>query len=290
MEDDRPIHPMKEIDQNIDYISFDKLQILNESQLTPENISLNIGKLSDKQNWQLSFNSMLFFRSLNKQNNIIIHQIIPKIINDLLKLSNSIRSGVSKEAIILTGEIVQNLVYEKKNEDFDIIKKLFNILFQSASSNKNFIKDTANEYIQLSIIQNKNFFNLDIINIIIDLMKDKKNLVSEICFNTYEKMIKTINLQNPDITDNTWNNFFDKINELYMAKKEIYTKKCFKIIEFFQNNLTKNIFDQILTKLNRNEDINKYDQWILLGSKKTLTQMSFKDFIKSKKGSNIENK
>jgi hypothetical protein len=290
MEDDRPIHPMKEIDQNIDYISFDKLQILNESQLTPENISLNIGKLSDKQNWQLSFNSMLFFRSLNKQNNIIIHQIIPKIINDLLKLSNSIRSGVSKEAIILTGEIVQNLVYEKKNEDFDIIKKLFNILFQSTSSNKNFIKDTANEYIQLSIIQNKNFFNLDIINIIIDLMKDKKNLVSEICFNTYEKMIKTINLQNPDITDNTWNNFFGKINELYMAKKEIYTKKCFKIIEFFQNNLTKNIFDQILTKLNRNEDINKYDQWILLGSKKTLTQMSFKDFIKSKKGSNIENK
>ena len=39
MEDERPIHPMKENDQNIDYISVDKLPVLSEEQLSQENIS-----------------------------------------------------------------------------------------------------------------------------------------------------------------------------------------------------------------------------------------------------------
>ena len=42
MEDERPIHPMKESEQNIDYISPDKLIILSEAQLSQENISLNL--------------------------------------------------------------------------------------------------------------------------------------------------------------------------------------------------------------------------------------------------------
>ena len=40
MEDNRPIRPKKEVDQNIDYISPDKLPILQEKQLSQENIFL----------------------------------------------------------------------------------------------------------------------------------------------------------------------------------------------------------------------------------------------------------
>ena len=61
------------------------------------------------------------------------------------------------------------------------------------------------------------------------------------------------------ISDNTWNKFFDKINELYGAKKEVYTKKCIKIIEYVQKSLTKDNFEQLLNKLNRAEDIKKYE-------------------------------
>jgi len=77
-------------------------------------------------------------------------------------------------------------------------------------------------------------------------MKDKKTTVCETCPNTYNQMIKNIDLNSPDIPDDTWNKFFDKINELYKAKKEVYTKKCVKIIEYIVKVLTKEKFYELL--------------------------------------------
>ena len=283
MEDNRPIHPMKETDQNIDYISPDKLPILSEEKLSQQNISLNLTKMVETPKWQLTFDAMIFFRALNKQNPSLLKTILPDFIKFLPKLSNSIRSGISKEAIILVGEILSNYINENTNNDFEIIAKLINILFQSATSNKKFIKEASIELIENGFIKNTKYYNLNIISIIIDLMKDKKSSVCEICYNAYENMIKNIDIKNKDINDNTWIMFFDKINELYNAKKEIYIKKCVKILEYFQNTLEKNNFNDLLIKLNRENDIKKYENWILLGSKKNSTQMSFKDFMKSKK-------
>jgi hypothetical protein len=289
MEDNRPIHPMKETDQNIDYISPDKLPTLSEEQLSQQNISLNLTKMVETPKWQLTFDSMVFFRAINKQNPSLLKTIIPDLIKFLPKLSNSIRSGISKEAIILVGEILSNYINENTNNDFEVIKKILNILFQSATSTKKFIKEASIELIEAGLIKNIKYHNLDIICIIIDLMKDKKSSVCEICYNAYENMIKNIDIKNKDINDNTWIMFFDKINELYNAKKEIYIKKCVKILEYFQNTLEKNNFNDLLIKLNRENDIKKYENWILLGSKKSSTQMSFKDFIKSKKNNKDAN-
>ena len=289
MEDERPIQAMKENEQNIDYISMDKLPVLSEDQLSQDNISLNLKKMIETPKWHATFDAIVFFRSVNKQNSSIIKKIISELIKYLPKLSNSIRSGISKEAIILVGEILLNYNNENSAFDFDIIKKILYILFQSATNNKKFIKDASNELIEAGLIKNDKYYNLDIICIIIDLMNDKKNSVCEICYNAYENMIKKIDIKNKDINDNTWNNFFEKINELYSAKKEIYIKKCVKILEYFQNNLEKNNFNELLTKLNRDSDIKKYENWILLGSKKSSTQMSFKDFIKSKKNNKDAN-
>ena len=289
MEDNRPIHPMKETEQNIDYISPDKLPTLSEEQLTQQNISLNLTKMVETPKWQLTFDAMVFFRAINKQNPSLLKTIIPDLIKFLPKLSNSIRSGISKEAIILVGEILSNYINENTNNDFEVIKKLLNILFQSATSTKKFIKEASIELIEAGLIKNIKYHNLDIICIIIDLMKDKKSSVCEICYNAYENMIKNIDIKNKDINDNTWIMFFDKINELYNAKKEIYIKKCVKILEYFQNTLEKNNFNDLLIKLNRENDIKKYENWILLGSKKSSTQMSFKDFIKSKKNNKDAN-
>ena len=138
MEDDRPIRPMTA--ENIDYISQDKLPVLTEEQLSQENISSNIAKMVETPKWQLTFDAMVFFRSLNKQNPSSIKQIIPQITKHLIKLSNSIRSGVSKEAIILVGEILNNFISDNSGNDLDVIKQLLNILFQCSTSNKKFIK------------------------------------------------------------------------------------------------------------------------------------------------------
>ena len=292
MEDERPIRPMKpikEMDQNIDYISLENLPILSEEQLSQENISSNLTKMVETPKWKLTFEAMVFFRSINKQNPSLIKNIIPQLSKYLIKLSNSIRSGISKESIILVGEILNNFINDKP-EDLEIIKQLLNILIQCASSNKKFIKDTSNELIKNGIIKNKNYLNLETICIIIDLMKDKKSSVCEICYNIYEQMITDININNNDINENTWNTLFDKINELYSAKKEIYTKKCVKILEYFEKTLNKKNFEDLLNKLNRSEDYKKYEQWLILGTKKNSTQMSFKEFMKTKKGFGIENK
>ena len=283
MEDERPIHPMKESEQNIDYISPDKLIVLTEAQLSQEKISLNLTNMVENPKWHLTFDSLVFFRCINKQNPSLLKTILPELIKYLPKLSNSIRSGISKEAIILVGEILFNYINENTDIDLMIIKQLLYILFQSATSNKKFIKEASLELIETGLIKNNKYYNLDIINIIIDLMKDKKSTVCDICFNTYDTIIKNIDIKIQEINDKTWNCFFDKINELYNAKKEIYIKKCVKIIEYLENTLSKNIFDELLVKLNRADDIKNYENWLKLGSKKNSTQMSFKDFMKSKK-------
>lgn len=290
MEDERPIRPMKEIDQNIDYISKEKLPTLTEEQLSSENIFSNLAKMVETPKWKLTFDAMIFFRSVNNQNPSLIKGIISQLTKYLIKLSNSIRSGISKESIILVGEILNNYINDNTPEDINTIKQLLNILIQCSTSNKKFIKETSNELIQNGIIKNKNYLNLETICIIIDIMKDKKNAVCDMCFNFYEQMIKNIDLNSPDINDDIWNKFFDKLNELYGMKKEVYTKKCVKIIEYFQTILTKNNFEQLLNKLNRTEEIKKYDQWVILGSKKNSCQMSFKEFMKTKKGFGLENK
>ena len=287
MEDERPIHPMKETDQNIDYISPDKLPILSEEQMSQENISINLTKMVENPKWKLTFDAMVYFRSINNQNSSLIKMILPELVKYFPKLSNSIRSGISKEAIILVGEILSNFIIDNIKDDLNIIKQLLYVLFQSASSNKKFIKDAAMELIDKGLIKNKKYYIMDIICLLLDLMKDKKSTVCDVCINAYENMIQYINIKNGNINDDNWIFFFDKINELYAAKKEIYVKKCVKIIEFFENNLGKNKFEELLIKLNRKDDIKKYENWILLGSKKNTSQMSFKDFIKSKKNNKM---
>ena len=283
MEDERPIHPMKETEQNIDYISPENLVNLTDAQLSQTNISLNLSNMVENPKWHLTFDSLVFFRCINKQNPSLLKTILSELIKYLPKLSNSIRSGISKEAIILVGEILSNYINENTDNDFVFIKQLLYILFQSATSNKKFIKEASIELIENGLLKNNKYYNLDIINIIIDLMKDKKSTVCDVCYNAYDNLIKNIDIKNQDINIITWNCFFDKINELYNAKKEIYIKKCVKILEYFENTLSKDKFDELLLKLNRGDDIKKYENWIKLGSKKNSTQMSFKDFMKSKK-------
>ena len=202
MEDERPIRPMKpikEMDQNIDYIPLENLPILSEEQLSQENISSNLTKMVETPKWKLTFDAMVYFRSINNQNSSLIKTILPELVKYFPKLSNSIRSGISKEAIILVGEILSNFIIDNIKDDLNIIKQLLYVLFQSASSNKKFIKDAAMELIDKGLIKNKKYYIMDIICLLLDLMKDKKSTVCDVCFNAYENMIQYINIKNDHI-------------------------------------------------------------------------------------------
>ena len=64
MEDERPIQPMKENEQNIDYISMDKLPVLSEDQLSQDNISLNLKKMIETPKWHSTFDAIVFFTKI----------------------------------------------------------------------------------------------------------------------------------------------------------------------------------------------------------------------------------
>ena len=88
MEDERPIQPMKENDQNIDYISMDKLPVLSADQLSQDNISLNLKNMIETPKWHVTFDAIVFFRSVNKQNSSIIKKIMWLIILIFLMLNS----------------------------------------------------------------------------------------------------------------------------------------------------------------------------------------------------------
>jgi hypothetical protein len=81
-----PIRPIKETDQNIDYISQDKLPVLSEVQLSQEYISSNISKIVETLKWKLTLDAIVFFRKVNKQNPALIKQVIPQLSKYLIKL------------------------------------------------------------------------------------------------------------------------------------------------------------------------------------------------------------
>ncbi len=265
---------------HLEYVDYDKLPILKEEQMKDEFIITQIPRLNEIPKWEINFSTMIYFRCLNKQNPEKLKIILPKITPFLNKLSNSIRSGISKLSMILMGEILNSFSIEK-NEDINLIKEIVGIVLHGTFSTKTFLKNTANNILKSNVVENSKYENFDFTNELIDLMRNDKTIISDTAFNVYENIIKKINLDN--INNDSWNNFFIRIEELYDKKRDIYTKKCIKILNFFIEKLGKDVFMNKLKELGKEEKISLYENWIKLGTKKNIqTKMSFKEFRKLK--------
>ena len=265
---------------HLEYIDYDKLPILKEEQMKDEFIITQIPRLNEIPKWEINFSTMIYFRCLNKQNPEKLKIILPKITPFLNKLSNSIRSGISKLSMILMGEILNSFSIEK-NEDINLIKEIVGIVLHGTFSTKAFLKSTANNILKNNVIDNSKYENFDFTTELIDLMRNEKSIISDTAYNVYENIIKNIKLDN--INNDSWNNFFIRIEELYDKKRDIYTKKCIKILNFFIEKLGKDVFMNKLKELGKEEKISLYENWIKLGTKKNIqTKMSFKEFRKLK--------
>ena len=265
---------------HLEYIDYDKLPILKEEQMKDEFIITQIPRLNEIPKWEINFSTMIYFRCLNKQNPEKLKIILPKITPFLNKLSNSIRSGISKLSMILMGEILNSFSIEK-NEDINLIKEIVGIVLHGTFSTKTFLKNTANNILKSNVVENTKYENFDFTTELIDLMRNEKTIISDTAYNVYQNIIKNIKLDN--INNDSWNNFFIRIEELYDKKRDIYTKKCIKILNFFIEKLGKDVFMNKLKELGKEEKISLYENWIKLGTKKNIqTKMSFKEFRKLK--------
>ena len=265
---------------HLDYVDYDKLPILKEEQMKDEFIITQIPRLNEIPKWEINFSTMIYFRCLNKQNPEKLKIILPKITPFLNKLSNSIRSGISKLSMILMGEILNSFSIEK-NEDINLIKEIVGIVLHGTFSTKTFLKNTANNILKSNVVENTKYENFDFTTELIDLMRNEKTIISDTAYNVYQNIIKNIKLDN--INNDSWNNFFIRIEELYDKKRDIYTKKCIKILNFFIEKMGKDVFMNKLKELGKEEKISLYENWIKLGTKKNIqTKMSFKEFRKLK--------
>ena len=265
---------------HLEYVDYDKLPILKEEQMKDEFIITQIPRLNEIPKWEINFSTMIYFRCLNKQNPEKLKIILPKITPFLNKLSNSIRSGISKLSMILMGEILNSFSIEK-NEDINLIKEIVGIVLHGTFSTKTFLKNTANNILKSNVVENTKYENFDFTTELIDLMRNEKTIISDTAYNVYQNIIKNIKLDN--INNDSWNNFFIRIEELYDKKRDIYTKKCIKILNFFIEKLGKDVFMNKLKELGKEEKISLYENWIKLGTKKNIqTKMSFKEFRKLK--------
>ena len=125
---------------------------------------------------------------------------------------------------------------------------------------------------------NSKYENFDFTNKLIDLMRNDKTIISDTAFNVYENIIKNINLDN--INNDSRNNLFLRIDELYEKKRDVYTKKCVKILNYFIDKIGKNVFMDKLKELGKEDKISVYENWIKLGTKKFQSKMSFREFRK----------
>ena len=268
-------------DMKINYVDYNALQAIPDDKLTNESINHNIARLVEVPKWELNFESILFMRSLNKQNPLLLKEYLNQHTIALLeKLCMSIRSGLAKETIIFLGEILMNYTITSPENDYIVLNKLSEILLHCTFNSKGFIRDESKSQMKRSLDMNATFINnFDYCIELIDLMKNAKSVISDNAYEMYEMLFPKVIIDNK-VSNETWLKLIDKLDELYSKKRETYTKKATKIVTEIINKTGKDVFMEILISLNKKEKLETYETWIKLSEKKSSSAMSFKEFKK----------
>ena len=132
-----PNESLKPIEKEIDIVSmFQKLkEILNE-------------KNSD---WTLQIGVINYLRRVQKFDKIVFGQFFygNKMYPKILDLINSVRSSVSKNALLLLNEIFSAISQENKDSLLDLIKATLPLLIPKINSKQSFIKEECKQLLEL---------------------------------------------------------------------------------------------------------------------------------------------
>ena len=269
------MEPKTEI--KVEYTPYDQLPLLPSEQCTDAYIKEQIMHLQETPQWMINYQALSYFRSLNKQNPTLYKPYIQLSLDQLTKLSVSIRSGIMKLTLILLGEILKHYQIESK-DDYPLLNKITYIVLHAIFNSKSFIRTEAKNILLNNVGNSKQYETMEYCIELIDLMKNDKPVISDTAFEVYQMIIEKINLGN--ISKESWVNFVDKLDELHEKKREIYVKKVVKIITFLYDKIGKDNLKTMLEEINKGDKFETYEQWMKLGVKKTTSNMSFKDFKK----------
>lgn len=261
----------------VEYTPYNELPELTEDKISEEKINEAITYLHETPKWICNYESIMYFRSLNKCKPSLMKSYLPKIMDLLSKLSVSIRSGIMKITLILLGEILTNYQIEN-NEDFPFLNKLTFIVLHAIFNSKSFIRAEAKNILLNNVANSKQYENINYCIELIDLMKNDKPIISDSAYEVFEILINKINFE--QIEKDSWFNLFLKIEELHDKKREIYIKKVVKILTFIKDKIGNEKVIAILNELNKPEKYEIYEQWIKTSIKKKTSDMSFKEFKK----------
>ena len=264
-------------EKKVEYTPYEQLPTLTEEQCTNVFIQDQIMKLQESPQWMINYQALSYFRSLNKQNPSLYKPYIQLSLEQLTKLSVSIRSGIMKLTLILLGEILKHYQIVG-SEDYPLLNKITYIVLHSIFNSKSFIRTEAKNILFNNVGNSKQYETMEYCIELIDLMKNDKPVISDTAFEVYQMIITKINLGN--ITKECWINLVNKLDELHDKKREIYVKKVVKIISFLFDKIGKENIQKILVEINKGEKFDIYEQWMKQNVKKTTANMSFKDFKK----------
>jgi len=269
---------------SVDYQSYEDLVDFSNNLKLDQYLSKLRSILEDEAHWLEQFQGINNLRRLQKFHNEKFYAAFKETYPSIIKLSASIRSNLSKLALILIKEffIFQNFHIQ----EVSILKKIINsILIQSAIM-KTFIKEEALACLE-ELVSNDSYCNLFTISFLVEEMTNKNLQISENACVTCENILKKIPAEELSAQENyiILNNVLVHIVNLNSVKKENWTKKALRIFDLIYTKLGRDDFYTLINYGNGKHYKNVFEEMekILLSKSKSKTQTNFKDIIKQKK-------
>ena len=240
--------------------------------------------LDDESQWLAQFEGMNDVRRFQKFYGEKSYSLLRDCFPSLLKLTSSIRSNLSKLALITTREY---FIFHKYNHsELELIKRIIVAVLVQSASTKVFLKEEALGCLE-QVVSNESFCNLEIVSILVEEMSNKNLTVSENACCTAEKLIKKI--PNINIISHSKENYLGlvliQIVNLYLLKKDNYSKKALRTFDLIYEIVGKDGLENFLNHNSVKNLKNTLEEMhrVIMSKKKSKSQTgSIKEVIRQK--------
>jgi hypothetical protein len=241
-------------------------------------------KSNDKYDWKTHFDVIDQLRSLNKYYGAYFGQNLDFFTTFVQKSMNSLRSNLSKNALLLVREIFQQL--GECNPSYDFLKAIINSTVDRAISEKAFIKNEAKGALKSL---EKNGFNDATIQILCEKSFDKNPTIGELCFLTLAEIAKEgkENLLEK-LSSVTLQILFETVAKGVNGKRSVIIKAAEGMCQLFKGAFPENQqnFENFLRNILKLKDSDANTILNSAKEKKSRSSKSdFASFIKEAKGS-----
>ena len=212
--------------------------------------------------WTLYIGTINYLRRVHKYDKTLFGQFFygTKMYSKLLELINSVRSSVSKNALLLIIEILSENSPENNSSVLSLVKEVLPLLISKINSNQSFIKAECKQLLE-SICTNVKFPEL--LLIILQIMNTSSKAVStpnsrskekdlEILSDLFIKSVKNIGKEIL-ISYSKISEIIKCLTSFYDANKNVNGKFCKKIMDSLIETMDKVNFDTKIEKCGKKE-------------------------------------